>query len=341
MNKVIIIAEAGVNHNGSVDIAKKLIDVAAEAGADYVKFQMFTAEKLVSTKAKKASYQVKNTRGGNSDTQFKMLKKLELSQKDFSELKKYCAKRKVKFLATAFDFESLDYLFDMGIDFFKIPSGEITNLPYLRKVASYKLPVVLSTGMASLSDIEKAVGVLNEYGIKKQLITVLHCNTEYPTPPKDVNIKAMNLIGEAFRVKIGYSDHTEGITVPIVATALGATMIEKHFTLNKNMVGPDHKASLEPAELKSMVNSIRLIQQIMGDGVKKPSPSEVKNLNVARRSIHLALDLKKGSILREKDLEMLRPGDGISPMDISLVIGKRTAKTLKKGHKFNFTDIRN
>jgi N-acetylneuraminate synthase/N,N'-diacetyllegionaminate synthase len=330
-----------VNHNGSLELAKKLVDVAAEAGADYVKFQIFTAEKLVSAKAKKASYQVKNMKGGKSNSQFEMLKKLELTEKDFSVLKKYCTRKGVKFLATAFDFDNLDYLFALGVDFFKIPSGEITNLPYLKKVASYGLPVVLSTGMASLSDIEKAMDVLSDYGIKKQFITVLHCNTEYPTPPRDVNIKAMKSIGEAFRVKVGYSDHTEGITVPLVAAALGATIIEKHFTLDKSMKGPDHKASLEPSELKAMVNSIRLLQQVMGDGVKKPSLSEAKNLAVARRSIHLAHDLKKGSVLREKDLEMLRPGDGISPMDLHLVVGKRVVKGLKKGYKLNFTDIRN
>jgi N,N'-diacetyllegionaminate synthase len=338
-DKVIIIAEAGVNHNGSIELAKKLIDEAAEAGADYVKFQTFKTEKLVSSKAKKASYQIRNMKSNQSASQFDMLKKLELSTKDFLELKRYCKSKNIKFLSTAFDLESLDELFDLGMDFFKVPSGEISNLPYLIKTASFGMPVVLSTGMCSLCDIERAIEVLSENGIRRQSITVLHCNTEYPTPARDVNLRAMQSIQQAFQVKVGYSDHTEGIVIPIASVAMGATIIEKHFTLDKSMDGPDHKASLEPKELNEMVRSVRFLEKALGDGIKKPSQSEVKNLQVARRSIHLAKDLKRGTRLREQDLEMLRPGDGISPMNLSLVLGKKLIKAFKKGHKLNFSDI--
>lgn len=340
MKKVIIIAEAGVNHNGSIDVAKKLIDEAAKAGVDYVKFQTFKTENLVSTTARRAGYQIRNMRKGQKTSQFEMLKKLELSQANFKELKKYCVLKHIQFLSTAFDLGSLDVLFALGINFFKVPSGEITNLPYLKKIASFGKPVVLSTGMCSLGDIEKAINVLIEKGIAKQQITVLHCNTEYPTPPGDVNLRAMNSIGEAFQVKVGYSDHTEGIVIPIAAVALGACVIEKHFTLDRTMDGPDHKASLEPKELGEMVKSIRTLCQAMGDGVKSPTPSEIKNLTVARRSIHLARDIKRGAVLKESDFEMLRPGDGISPMNLPLVTGRKLGRALKKGHKLDFTDIR-
>jgi N,N'-diacetyllegionaminate synthase len=339
--KTVIIAEAGVNHNGSLELAKKLIDVAAEAGVDYVKFQTFKTEKLVSIKAQKASYQIQNMKSDKNSAQFKMLKKLELTDKDFNFLKGYCQKKKVKFLSTGFDLDSLDMLFKLDIDFFKIPSGEVTNLPYLKKIALFKKPVVLSTGMCTMSDIEKAIGVLIGNGIKRQSITVLHCNTEYPTPYRDVNLKAMLSIQNAFQVKVGYSDHTEGTVIPIAAVAAGAVLIEKHFTLDKSMEGPDHKASLEPEELKAMVTAIRIIDHAMGNGIKEPSASEIKNIPIARKSIHLAKDMMKGSIIKEQDLEMLRPGDGISPMDQQLVLGKRLIHKKMKGYKLSFSDIRN
>ena len=339
--KTMIIAEAGVNHNGSIELAKKLIDVAAEAGVDYVKFQTFKTEKLVSVKAQKASYQIQNMKSDKNSAQFKMLKKLELAEKDFNFLKGYCQKKKVKFLSTGFDLDSLDMLSKLDIDFFKIPSGEVTNLPYLKKIASFKKPVVLSTGMCTMSDIEKGISVLTGNGIKRQSITVLHCNTEYPTPYRDVNLKAMLSIQNAFHVKVGYSDHTEGTVIPIAAVAAGAVLIEKHFTLDKSMEGPDHKASLEPGELKDMVAAIRIIDHAMGNGIKEPSASEIKNIPIARKSIHLAKNMRKGSIIKEQDLEMLRPGDGISPMDQQLVLGKRLVHQKTKGYKLSFSDIRN
>lgn len=339
--KVTIIAEAGVNHNGSLELAKKLVDVAAHAGADYVKFQTFKAEQLVSKNAMKASYQLKNMKSSKSATQFDMLKRLELSDKDFAELKVYCKERKIRFLSTGFDLNSLEMLNKLGIDFFKVPSGEVTNLPYLRKISSFKKPVVLSTGMCSMADIEQAIKVLRKGGLKRNAITVLHCNTEYPTPIGDVNLKAMNSIRAAFQVRVGYSDHTEGIVIPIAAVASGATVIEKHFTLDKDMEGPDHKASLEPFELKQMVEAIRLVEKALGDGIKQPSSSEIKNISIARKSIHLSRDLKKGVTLRERDLQMLRPGDGISPMELYTVIGKKLVQNRKAGYKLSFSDLRN
>lgn len=339
--KTIIIAEAGVNHNGSLEVAKRLVDVAADAGADYVKFQTFKTEKLVSVKAAKAAYQVKNMKTDKGSAQFDMLKKLELSKENFVSLKAYCSKKKIKFLSTGFDLESLDMLYKLNIDFFKVPSGEITNLPYLKKVSFFKKPIVLSTGMCSMKEIEDAIFVLVENGIKRQAITVLHCNTEYPTPFEDVNLNAMNSIKEAFKVKVGYSDHTDGIVIPIAAVAAGATIIEKHFTLDKSMEGPDHKASLEPDELKRMVESIRIVEHSLGNGIKRPSPSEKKNMAIARKSIHLTTDMKKGSIIREANIEMLRPGDGISPMELKSVIGKKLIKNRKKGYKLTFSDLRN
>jgi N-acetylneuraminate synthase len=271
MNKTLIIAEAGVNHNGSIEIAKKLIDVAVEAGVDYVKFQTFKAEKLVSKTARKAAYQVENT--GEDDGQFGMIKKLELDKAKHDILINYCESKGIKFLSTAFDHDSIDLLMELGIDLFKIPSGEITNLPYLQKIAATGKPIILSTGMANLGEIEAALDVLYSGGIERENITVLHCNTEYPTPMQDVNLRAMNTIAAAFKVKIGYSDHTLGIEIPIAAVAMGAVCIEKHFTLNREMEGPDHRASLEPEELKVMVSSIRNIEKAMGNGIKQPSVS--------------------------------------------------------------------
>lgn len=340
MGKCIIIAEAGVNHNGSVELAKKLVEAAAAAGADYVKFQTFEAAKLVSSAARKASYQIKNTGKGNS-SQLDMLKKLELRKEDFRMLKKHCERFRIKFLSTAFDLDNIDFLAKLDMDLFKVPSGEITNLPYLRKVARKGKKVVLSTGMSTLSEIEMAVGVLLGEGVKRQNITVLHCNTEYPTPFRDVNLKSMLTIGEAFKVPIGYSDHTPGIEIPVAAVAMGASVIEKHFTLDRNMEGPDHKASLDPDELKQMVLSIRHVEQALGDGVKQPSPSEMKNIQVARKSIHLAKDMKRGEVIRVSSLIMLRPGDGISPANVDFVVGKKVVKNLKTGHKVDYLDLKN
>ncbi len=338
MNKVLIIAEAGVNHNGDIEIAKKLIDVAANAGVDYVKFQTFKAEKLVSTLAKKAAYQAVNI-GDEDDRQFNMLKKLELDEAMHEELIDYCQQKKVRFLSTAFDLESIDLLVELGIDIFKIPSGEITNLPYLQKIASKQKPVILSTGMSTLGEIEAALTVLYENGIKQSDVTVLHCNTEYPTPMQDVNLTAMNTIADAFKISVGYSDHTLGIEIPIAAVARGATCIEKHFTLDRNMEGPDHRASLEPTELKAMVTAIRNIEIALGDGIKQPSESEQKNIKVARKSIHLSKKLPIGHILTKDDLIMKRPGDGISPMDVSKIIGCSLTKSLAEDTKLTMSDI--
>lgn len=322
MSKVIIIAEAGVNHNGDINLAKQLIDVAVDAAVDYVKFQTFKAETIVSPSAKKADYQSKNI-GDDDDSQFKMLKKLELSHEDHLLLMSYCAEKGIKFFSTAFDVEGVDYLDKLGLDMFKIPSGEMTNYPYLRAIAQKNKPIILSTGMGALGEIEEALAVLLEFGAKREDITILHCNTEYPTPMEDVNLKAMNAIGEAFGVQIGYSDHTLGIEVPTAAVALGATVIEKHFTLDRNLPGPDHKASLEPNELKAMVQSIRNIElAISGSGKKELSKSESKNVAIARKSIHLRSNLDSGSIIEEKDIIALRPGDGISAMQWNNVIGK-------------------
>lgn len=320
MRKVLIIAEAGVNHNGSMQIAKKLVDKAAEAGVDIIKFQTFKSEKLVSKAAKQAEYQQRNI-GKGDEGQLAMLKKLELSVENHHELIRYCKERNIRFWSTAFDMESIDFLHSLNMGLWKIPSGEITNYPYLRKIALYHEPVILSTGMCELSDVEAAVKVLLEFGVQKEQITILHCNTEYPTPFQDVNLKAMLEIGEKFGVKIGYSDHTKGIEVPIAAVALGATVIEKHFTLDKNMEGPDHKASLEPDELKAMVCAIRNIEQALGSGHKTISDSERKNIEIARKSIVAACPIKKGEILTEENLTVKRPGTGISPMRWNEVLG--------------------
>lgn len=320
-NNVLIIAEAGVNHNGSLEIAKRLVNEASSAGVDIIKFQTFKAEKLVSKVAQQAEYQKKNI-GKGEETQYAMLKKLELSNEQHEELIAYCKSKNIRFFSTAFDMDSIDYLHSLDLGLWKIPSGEITNYPYLKKIASYKEPVILSTGMCELTDIENAINVLVGNGVSKDTITVLHCNTEYPTPMKDVNLKAMLEIKEKFGVKIGYSDHTEGIEIPIAAVALGATVIEKHFTLDKNMEGPDHKASLEPSELKAMVKSIRNIEQALGTGHKTISESERKNIEIARKSIVAAKDIKEGDIFTEDNITVKRPGNGISPMEWENVIGK-------------------
>lgn len=326
--KIFIIAEAGVNHNGDINLAYKLIDIAAEAGADAVKFQTFKSENVVTKFAKKAEYQIKNTNEDN--TQFEMIKKLELKFNDFIKLKEYCDKKGIIFLSTPFDIESARFLYDLGLDIFKIASGEITNYLLLREIGSYKKRVILSTGMSKLGEIEDALNLLIQSGTKKENITVLHCNTEYPTPFEDVNLKAMLTIKEAFKVEVGYSDHTLGIEVPIAAATLGAKVIEKHFTLNKNLPGPDHKASLEPQELKLMVNSIRNIEKALGNGIKYPSLSELKNIKIARRSIVASRPIKKGEIFSKENITVKRPGTGINPMRWNEVIGKSAKRDFDK-----------
>ena len=320
MRHTLIIAEAGVNHNGSLELARRLVDAAANAGVDYVKFQTFKAENLVTKSAKQAEYQKKNIGDGNG-SQYQMLKNLELSHADHDVLIEYCEQKGVRFFSTAFDLESIDYLASLDLPLWKIPSGEITNYPYLRKIALQGKPVVLSTGMCDVADIRNALDILIKFGLTKGQITILHCNTEYPTPFEDVNLRAMRTINEEFGVKVGYSDHTQGIEVPIAAVALGAEVIEKHFTLDRNLPGPDHKASLEPDELKAMVSAIRNIEQAMGDGEKKVTVSEGKNIAIARKSIVAACPIKKGEILFEENLTVKRPGTGISPMRWEEIVG--------------------
>ena len=326
MSKVIIIAEAGVNHNGDINLAKKLIDVAVEAMVDYVKFQTFKSESLVSKLAKKADYQVKNTKD-STENQLQMLKKLELSHEQHIELIGYCRQKNITFFSTAFDLESLIYLKELGLSMVKIPSGEITNLPYLRKAAVLFSKVIISTGMSTLEDIENALNVFLSEGIKKEDIYILHCSTEYPTPMKDVNLLAMLDIKNKFNVEIGYSDHTLGIEVPTAAVALGAKMIEKHFTLDRSLPGPDQLASLEPLELKAMVASIRNIEiAISGNGMKEPSSSELKNMEIARKSIVAKTAINKGDIFSESNITTKRPGNGVSPMLWDKVIGQIAQK---------------
>ena len=318
--KTFIIAEAGVNHNGSLELAKKLVDAAKEAGADAVKFQTFKTEKLVSKFADKAEYQKRFTNANES--QLDMVKKLELSYEAFEEIYKYCKEKGISFLSSPFDLESIDFLASLGLEIFKIPSGEITNLPYLEKIGKLKKKIIISTGMAYLGEIEAALNILIQSGTKKEDIIVLHCNTEYPTPYEDVNLRAMLTIKEAFKIRIGYSDHTPGLEIPIAAVAMGAEVIEKHFTLDRNMEGPDHKASLEPIELVNMVSAIRNIEKAMGDGIKKPSSSEIKNIMIARKSIVAARKIRAGEAFTEENLTVKRPGTGISPMQWNSILGK-------------------
>ena len=328
MKKVFIIAEAGVNHNGSIELAKKLIDAAAEAKADAVKFQTFKTELCVSKNAKKASYQEQTT--GKDESQFEMIKKLELNADAHEELIKYCKFKNIMFLSTPFDSDSIELLDSFGLEIFKIPSGEITNLPYLRQIGRLNKKIILSTGRANLGEVEAAINTLTQSGTNHENIALLHANTQYPTPMRDVNLKAILTMKEAFKLDVGYSDHTLGIEVPIAAAALGASIIEKHFTLDKNMQGPDHRASLEPSELKAMVEAIRSIELALGNGVKKASPSESENINVARKSIVAKTDIKKGEIFSEKNLCAKRPGNGISPMRWEETIGKTAQKDYKQ-----------
>ena len=323
---ILIIAEAGVNHNGELKLAKELAAKAKEAGADIVKYQMFIPEKLVTHTAEKAGYQKQTT--GNQESQLAMLKKLALTKEDFIELKEYCEEIGIKFLSTAFDMESVDVLHEMRCDLWKIPSGEITNLPYLRHIASFRQKVIISTGMATMNEIDAAIRVLRDYGTED--ITVLHCTTAYPAPYEQINLKAMCTLAERFKLPVGYSDHSNGISVPIAAAALGAVVIEKHFTLDKTMEGPDHKASLEPDELKAMVDSIRIIDLALGDGDKVPTELEIENSKAARKSIVAKERIDKGELLTEKNLTTKRPGTGISPMLWDKLIGTRAVKDFEE-----------
>ena len=322
---VYIIAEAGVNHNGDINLAYQLVDAAKAAGVDCIKFQTFKSENLVSHTAQKADYQKAAT--GDSSQQ-DMLKQLELSFDQFVRLKKYCDEKGICFLSTPFDFESIEFLDSIDMPFWKIPSGEVTNYPYLVALAKTGKPVVMSTGMCEMREIEDAIRVLRENGTSE--IKLLHCNTEYPTPYEDVNLRAMKTLGDAFGVEVGYSDHTKGIEVPIAAVAMGATIIEKHFTLDRNMEGPDHKASLEPQELAQMVDSIRHIEKALGTGDKKPSPSERKNMAVARKSIVAAKRISAGDILTEENITVKRPGSGICPMRWQEVLGTRAVRDFEE-----------
>lgn len=321
MARTYIIAEAGVNHNGSFELACKLVDAAKAAGVDCVKFQTFKAKNLVSRNAAKADYQKETTGDGSQED---MLKKLELSYDEFIELKKYCDRVGLSFLSTPFDFESIDFLNSIDMPFWKIPSGEVTNYPYLVALAKTKKPVIMSTGMCSMDEIRVAIKVLKDNGSDD--IKLLHCNTEYPTPFEDVNLAAMQSMRDAFGLEVGYSDHTKGIEVPIAAVAMGATIIEKHFTLDRNMEGPDHKASLEPDELEEMVSSIRHIEAALGSGNKQPSPSETKNIAVARKSIVAKCRITAGDILSEANITVKRPGTGICPMKWPEIIGTKAIR---------------
>lgn len=327
--RVFIIAEAGVNHNGSIEIAKKLIDEAANIGADAIKFQTFITDLGIVTNTKKVEYQIKNT--NSEETQYEMIRKLELPFEYHKELFDYSKERGVLFLSTGFDFPSIELLDSLGMELFKIGSGEIINLPLLRKIGRLNKKVILSTGMSNIGEIEDALNILTESGTKRENITVLHANTEYPTPMEDVNLKAMITIGNTFDVDYGYSDHTSGIEVPIAAVALGATIIEKHFTLDKNMEGPDHKASLEPDELKAMVKAIRNVALALGNGIKKPSKSELKNIDVVRKVIVAKNFIKKGNIIKESDLIVKRTSEkGISPMRWDEIVGMIASRDYKE-----------
>ena len=319
-NRVLIIAEAGVNHNGNMELAKQLIEAAAAAGADLVKFQTFNADRLVTQLAQKAQYQTRTT--GSQESQLEMLRRLELTEAMHKELMAHCKTCNIGFFSTGFDIKSIDLLLNLGLDHFKVPSGELTNLPYLRHIGQLGKAVILSTGMATLADIEAAIEVLEQAGTARDLITVLHCTTEYPTPMPEVNLRAMQSIHAAFGVAVGYSDHTKGIEVAIAAVAMGATVIEKHFTLDRTLPGPDHQASLEPAELKAMVSAIRNIEIALGDGIKRLTPSEARNKSIARKSLVASQAIKAGEAFSALNVTSKRPGTGISPMRWDEVIGR-------------------
>ncbi len=317
-----IIAEAGVNHNGSLELAKQMVDAAKEAGADYIKFQTFIPKKLVSKFAEKADYQKETT--GSGESQLEMLEKLALTQNDFIELNRYCREKQTGFLSTPFELDSIDFLNSFNMDFWKLPSGEITNLPYLEKIGRTKKPVVMSTGMSSLQEVKDAVEALRKAGTEE--ITLLHCNTQYPTPVQDVNLRAMQTLEKELHLPVGYSDHTKGIEIPVAAVAMNAQVIEKHFTLDRSMEGPDHKASLEPEELKAMVQAVRNVEQALGNGRKEPSPSERGNISIVRKSIVAKCSIKKGDAFTEENLTVKRPGNGISPMRWHEMIGKQAKR---------------
>ncbi len=327
---VLIIAEAGVNHNGSPETAKRLVDAAVQASADIVKFQTFKADALVSNGAVKAKYQMQTTDTGESH--YEMIKKLEMTDVMHRELIEYCVAQGILFLSTPFDLDSIDHLQSIGITLWKIPSGETTNLPYLRKIGSFGREIILSTGMCDLKEIAAALAVLERAGTERENITLLHCNTEYPTPMCDVNLRAMQTLRDTFPglKGVGYSDHTLGIEVPIAAVALGATVIEKHFTLDRLLPGPDHRASLEPDELKAMVKAIRNIEAALGDGVKQSSPSELKNRSIARKSIVAARNIQAGETFTEENLTVKRPGTGVSPMQWNEMIGRNADRNYKR-----------
>lgn len=332
-----IIAEAGVNHNGSMRIAKKLVDVAKYCGADAVKFQTFRAELLASKYSSKAEYQKKSCR--NNETQLEMLRKLELTINDHKTLIKYCRNKKIGFLSSPFDLDSVDLLLKLGLKVFKVPSGEITNIPYLNKVGALKKKVIMSTGMAGLKEVKKALTILTAAGTKKKDITVLHCSTAYPAFAKDVNLKVMQEIKKKLKVNTGYSDHTMGLEISIAAVALGASVIEKHFTLDRNMRGPDHKASIEPDELKTMIRAIRNVEKALGSGVKKASPEEEKNKKVVRKSIVAKINIPKGTKIREHMIILKRPGTGIMPLFLGKVIGKKSRINIGKDRLIKFKDL--
>ncbi|EGL3778266.1 N-acetylneuraminate synthase [Campylobacter upsaliensis] len=331
MKKVLIIAEAGVNHNGDINLAKKLIEQAAKAGADVVKFQTFKANSCVSVSAKKAKYQLETT--AKEESQLEMIQKLEFSYESHFELMKHCKKHGIAFLSTPFDLESVEFLRGLDLPYFKIPSGEITNLPYLKAVAKCKKKVLLSTGMANLGEIEAALTILRKNGTRN--ITLLHCNTEYPTPFEDVNLNALKTLKEAFKLEVGYSDHTEGIVASLGAVALGAVVIEKHFTLDKTMEGPDHRASLEFEELRALCKGIRELEKALGSGIKKASKSEAKNKIIARKSLVAKREIQKGEKFSIENLTTKRPGSGISAMRYEEYLGKRALKTYKKDELIN------
>lgn len=326
MGKILVIAEAGVNHNGSLELALKMVDEAKKAGADIVKFQTGIPEKVTSRYADKAEYQKATT--GASESQLDMIRKIMLKFEDFVPLKNYCEKSGIKFLSTPFDLDSIEFLEELGCDIWKIPSGEITNLPYLLKIAHTNKPVIMSTGMSTLEEVGAAFDLLRENGAGK--ITLLQCTTEYPAPFAEVNLRAINTLRNTFKCEVGYSDHTQGIEAAIAAAALGASVIEKHFTLDRNMSGPDHKASLEPEELYAMIKAIRNVEVALGTGVKAPSESERKNIDIARKSISALRDIKKGEILSEENITTKRPGNGITPMKWFEVLGTKAIRDFRE-----------
>ncbi len=326
---VFIIAEVGVNHNGSLDLAKQLVDVAVDCGVNAVKFQTFKASSLVTQSAQQADYQTKNT--GKKESQFDMLQRLELSEADHHALLAHCAQNNIEFMSTPFDLNSVQFLNELGVKRFKIPSGEITNYPYLKMIGGFNKEIIMSSGMANIGEVEAALNILIEAGTEKNKISILHATTDYPTKMADVNLNAMQTIASAFDIKVGYSDHTEGIEVPTAAVALGANIIEKHFTLDNNMPGPDHKASLEPDELKAMVKAIRNVELALGDGIKRASDSEKKNISVARKSLVAACGIKEGDVFTEQNVTAKRPGTGVSPMRWDEILGTISIRDYKAG----------